>query len=100
MAELVKYYKMNEENEKEDSNEAEATLAERQVNGVIENSTKTNGLWDQEWAKPSVGGKKRRSSKKSKKGGNKYTMTMGGKKYKKSKKVGKKSKKSKKTKRY
>ena len=49
---------------------------------------------------PQNGGSRHRSSKKSKKGGNKYTMTMGGKKHRKSKKVGKKSKKSKKPRRY
>jgi hypothetical protein len=47
------------------------------------------------------GGRKRRSSKTSKKGGNKHTMTMGGKKHRKSKKGGKKSKKNgKKTRRH
>jgi hypothetical protein len=90
MAEVVKYYKMNEENEKVETIEAEATLAEKQENGEIETSTKTNGLWDKEWARPSSGGRKRRSSKKYKKGGNKHTI--GGRKSKKCKKGGKRPK--------
>jgi hypothetical protein len=61
--------------------------------------TADNSVWTV--SGPPTGGRKHRSSKKSKKGGNKYTMTMGGKKPRKSKKGGKKSKKNgKKTRRY
>ena len=98
MAEVITYYKIvlgdNGEEIKTVTQEADATLAEKVVNGEIEISNKTDSVWDKEWAKPQEGGRKRRSSKKSKKGGNKHTM--GGKKSKKSKKSGKKSKKSRK----
>jgi hypothetical protein len=43
---------------------------------------------------PPTGGRKRRSSKKYKKGGNKQTMSMGGRKSKKCKKGGKRPKKT------
>ena len=43
-------------------------------------------IWSVKTEEEVVGGRKRRSSKKSKKGGNKHTMTMGGKKYKKTRK--------------
>lgn len=63
--------------------------------GKDEDGKYINAADGSKW-EPMVGGRKRRSSKKSKKGGNKHTMTMGGKKSKKSKKGGKKSKKSRK----
>ena len=71
-----------------------AVKAEKHVDGKItETATKNmNNEWD--WTPVSAGGRKRRSSKKYKKGGNKHTM--GGRKSKKCKKGGKRPKKTRK----
>jgi hypothetical protein len=70
-----------------------AVKAEKYVNGnLTETATEKNEDNEWVWIPVSAGGKKRRSFKKYKKGGNKHTNTMGGRKSKKSKKSGKKSK--------
>lgn len=89
MAEEVKYFKVNDNNDKVDATIADATEAEKYLDGkLIETSQLKNGDGEWVWTPvPQEGGKKRRSSKKSKKGG---------KKSKKSKKGGKKSRKTRK----
>jgi hypothetical protein len=75
-----------------DDDDESVVRAEKYVNGNLtfySNEKDSNGDWI--W-KAQEGGRKRRSFKKYKKGGNKHTNTMGGRKSKKSKKSGKKSK--------
>jgi len=87
--------KMYNSSDEDTTDYGEAVRAKKTVGTLTYISTEKHGIGDWIWVEQK-GGKRRRSFKKSKKGGNKQTMTMGGRKSKKSKKGGKKSKKSRK----
>jgi len=81
--------KMYNSSNEETTDYDEAVRAEKNLFGSTYESSEKDGSGDWKWATIS-GGKKRRSFKKSKKGGNKHTI--GGRKSKKCKKGGKRPK--------